>query len=268
MRSKLLHSVSSLCIPKQCVSVIGIQVGCSGSGIPALQLSTLTRCTVDTSSTSLAHNNLHSQCHQSMSNWNSASLSWQATKGFDTKGFTSLTSRWQAADAEAAGINPLMQTPAPAMQGTVLRPPGAAAAPTDRTAQAVLRKIKISPKKLNVFAKLIRRLHIDDALVQCQVAPNKAAKLCYKTLLSARDNAQKDKGLDPEKLRINKAFVGKGQHSKRMNTHARGRSGVRLVYHAHLTIILAEGRSKRVTRFRPPNAQWNKNKRKHAASTA
>lgn len=88
------------------------------------------------------------------------------------------------------------------------------------------------------------------------------------TLLSARDNAQKDKGLDPEKLRINKAFVGKGQHSKRMNTHARGRSGVRLVYHAHLTIILAEGRSKRVTRFRPPNAQWNKNKRKHAASTA
>lgn len=68
------------------------------------------------------------------------------------------------------------------MQGTVLRPPGAAAAPTDRTAQAVLRKIKISPKKLNVFAKLIRRLHIDDALVQCQVAPNKAAKLCYKVL--------------------------------------------------------------------------------------
>lgn len=87
-------------------------------------------------------------------------------------------------------------------------------------------------------------------------------------LLSARDNAEKDKGLDPEKLRIDRAFVGKGQHSKRMNTHARGRSGVRHVYHSHLTIILAEGKLKRVTRFRPPNAQWNKHKRSVSASVA
>ena len=87
-------------------------------------------------------------------------------------------------------------------------------------------------------------------------------------LLSAKDNAEKDKGLDPEKLRIDRAFVGKGQHFKRMNTHARGRSGVRHVYHSHLTIVLAEGKLKRVTRFRPPNAQWNKNKRTQIASAA
>ncbi len=91
---------------------------------------------------------------------------------------------------------------------------------------------------------------------------------CVQLLLSAKDNAEKDKGLDPEKLRIDRAFVGKGQHSKRMNTHARGRSGVRHVYHSHLTIILAEGKLKRVTRFRPPNAQWNKHKRSVPASVA
>lgn len=69
-----------------------------------------------------------------------------------------------------------MQTPGPAIQ--LPGPKADTAAPL--TAQAVLRKTKISPKKLNEFAKLVRRLHIDDALVQCQVAPNKAAKLCYK----------------------------------------------------------------------------------------
>lgn len=87
-------------------------------------------------------------------------------------------------------------------------------------------------------------------------------------LLSAKDNAEKDKGLDPEKLRIDRAFVGKGQHVKRLSMHARGRSGVRHKYHSHLTIILAEGNLKRVTRFQPPNAQWNKNKRSHVVNAA
>ena len=74
-----------------------------------------------------------------------------------------------------------MQTPAPVLPGPVSTSKGAAVQP-NRTAQAVLRKTKISPKKLNEFARLIRRMHIDDALVQCQVAPKKAAKLCYKVI--------------------------------------------------------------------------------------
>ena len=95
------------------------------------------------------------------------------------QGFTSTAAMWQTPETPAAGINPLMQTPAPVSAGSVSSQQDAAAQP-NRTAQAVLRKTKISPKKLNEFARLIRRMHIDDALVQCQVAPKKAAKLCYK----------------------------------------------------------------------------------------
>lgn len=95
------------------------------------------------------------------------------------QGFTSSAALWQNLDTPAAGINPLMQTPAPVSAGSASTQQVAAAQP-NRTAQAVLRKTKISPKKLNEFARLIRRMHIDDALVQCQVAPKKAAKLCYK----------------------------------------------------------------------------------------
>lgn len=97
------------------------------------------------------------------------------------QGFTSSTAMWQNENMPAAGINPLMQTPAPALAGSAPTPKDAAVQP-NRTAQAVLRKTKISPKKLNEFARLIRRMHIDDALVQCQVVPNKAAKLCYKVI--------------------------------------------------------------------------------------
>lgn len=97
---------------------------------------------------------------------------------------------WQIPDTPAAGINPLMQTPAPAFPGSASTPKDAAVQP-NRTAQAVLRKTKISPKKLNEFARLIRRMHIDDALVQCQVAPNKAAKLCYKVTETSQVVLQK-----------------------------------------------------------------------------
>lgn len=270
MSSRLLHSIGKSCLRHQPVGLLGVPL-CSAAFEPlAKQLNSIARCFATYNPTSLAQSSLHDQCNQSVacSPQSHASLSWHARQLTNIKGFTSFSSRSQAADVQSSGINPLMQTPAPAARGSVFVPPLAAAVQQDRTAQAVLRKTKISPKKLNEFARLIRRMHIDDALVQCQVAPNKAAKLCYKLLLSAKDNAEKDKGLDPEKLRIDRAFVGKGQHSKRMNTHARGRSGVRHVYRSHLTIILTEGKLKRVTRFRPPNAQWNKHKRSVAASVA
>lgn len=47
-------------------------------------------------------------------------------------------------------------------------------------AGAKLRGIRISPKKLNHFAKVIRRMHVEDALAQCQVSVKKAARFCAK----------------------------------------------------------------------------------------
>ena len=47
-------------------------------------------------------------------------------------------------------------------------------------AGAKLRDISMSEKKLNYFAKLIRRMHVDDALAQCSLQPKKAAGICAK----------------------------------------------------------------------------------------
>ena len=73
-------------------------------------------------------------------------------------------------------VNPLQQTPEPGVSSAV----GSKVPAPRQTAQAVLRGTMISPKKLNDFAEVIRRLHIDDALTQCQMSPRKAAQLCHK----------------------------------------------------------------------------------------
>lgn len=44
----------------------------------------------------------------------------------------------------------------------------------------MLRKTHISPQKLNDFARVLRRLHVEDALIQCEVSPKKAARICRK----------------------------------------------------------------------------------------
>ncbi len=44
-------------------------------------------------------------------------------------------------------------------------------------AGAKLRGISMSPKKINLFATLVRRMHVDDALAQCRLHPKKAGKI-------------------------------------------------------------------------------------------
>ena len=43
-----------------------------------------------------------------------------------------------------------------------------------------LRDIPISAKKMGMWTDVVRRKHIDDAIVQCEMAHKKAAKICLK----------------------------------------------------------------------------------------
>lgn len=42
---------------------------------------------------------------------------------------------------------------------------------------AKLRGIAMSPKKINLFATLVRGMHVEDALAQCRLHPKKAGKI-------------------------------------------------------------------------------------------
>ncbi len=87
----------------------------------------------------------------------------------------------------APGFNPLQMSPA-TLAGTIGSPTAAvpqpvasaAAASEPRRARAIARNLSISPQKLNDFATVIRRMHVQDAVLQCRYSVKKAAKIVEK----------------------------------------------------------------------------------------
>ncbi|KAE8802098.1 50S ribosomal protein L22 [Hordeum vulgare] len=106
--------------------------------------------------------------------------------------------------------------------------------------QAIKKDIKQSPKKVNLVAKLVRGMRVEDALLQLQVTVKRAAKTLYQVIHSARANAAHNHGLDADKLIVEEAFVGKGIYLKRLAYHAKGRCGVRERPRCRLTVVVRE----------------------------
>lgn len=108
------------------------------------------------------------------------------------------------------------------------------------TAQAVLRNIRVSPRKLNLVAEQIRGLKVSKALDVLAFSRKRIANEVYKTLTSAIANAENNHGLDIDTLVVNQAHVGKSIVMKRFQARAKGRGvGIKKPF-SHLTITLCE----------------------------
>lgn len=108
------------------------------------------------------------------------------------------------------------------------------------TVQAIKKGIKQSPKKVNLVAKLVRGMRVEDALLQLQVTVKRAAKTVYQVIHSARANAAHNHELDSDRLLVAEAFVGKGLYLKRVSYHAKGRSGIMVRPRCRLTVVVRE----------------------------
>ncbi|XP_019058611.1 PREDICTED: uncharacterized protein LOC109116862 [Tarenaya hassleriana] len=106
--------------------------------------------------------------------------------------------------------------------------------------QAVLMGIKQSPKKVNLVAALVRGMRVEDALMQLEVTVKRAAKTVYRVIHSARANATHNHGLDPDRLLVAEAFVGKGLFKKRISYHGKGKCGLKIRPECRLTVIVRE----------------------------
>jgi large subunit ribosomal protein L22 len=107
-------------------------------------------------------------------------------------------------------------------------------------AKAVLRKIRVSPQKLNLIAQQIRGKKVDAADTLLRFSNKRAASDVLKTLRSAIANAENNHGLDIDQLVVNEAHVGQSFALKRFQPRAKGRAGRIKKYFAHLTIVLKE----------------------------
>jgi large subunit ribosomal protein L22 len=107
-------------------------------------------------------------------------------------------------------------------------------------AKAILRNVRISPRKGRLVADLIRGKQVEQALSILRFTPKKAARLLIKTLRSAIANATDTQNIDPDKLYVKTTYVDGGTTWKRFTPRAHGRATPVRKRTSHFTIIVEE----------------------------
>jgi len=102
--------------------------------------------------------------------------------------------------------------------------------------KAILRNSRISPKKANVVAGLVRGKNVKDALALLKFVPKKGAKTLYKVIQSAASNAKNNFKQPLNELIITKILVTKGPTFKRSLPISRGRTHPILKRTCHITV--------------------------------
>ena len=110
----------------------------------------------------------------------------------------------------------------------------------DTEAQAITRNIRVSPRKLNLVAALIRGRRAQDAVATLTFSKRRIAQTVKKTLESAIANAENNHQLDVDRLVVSKAEVGRAMVMKRFHARGRGKSTRILKPFSRLRIVVRE----------------------------
>lgn len=110
----------------------------------------------------------------------------------------------------------------------------------DHSAMANLRMVRVSPRKLNLVAQMIRGKSVERALNELSFSPKRIALDVKKTLMSAVANAENNHELDIDKLYVSEATVGKALVMKRLDIRGRSKAGRIRKPFSHLRIIVSE----------------------------
>ncbi|MDE3016560.1 MAG: 50S ribosomal protein L22 [Pseudomonadota bacterium] len=143
-------------------------------------------------------------------------------------------------------------------------------------AKAVIRHLRVSPRKLNLVAGIIRGLDVSSALTQLAFSSKRIANDVRRGLQSAIANAENNHNLNVDSLYVKEAYIGKNLVMKRMHTRGRGKSARILKPFSNLTLIVGErgealklapkakkekARPKKISKETPQHAQGDKKKK-------
>jgi large subunit ribosomal protein L22 len=110
----------------------------------------------------------------------------------------------------------------------------------DTQAMAMAKVMRVSPRKLNLVAQMIRGMKAEQALNQLRFNRRQISNDVRKVLLSAIANAENNHDLDVDRLVVAEASVGKSLVMKRVRPRARGRAGRIVKPFARLRIVVQE----------------------------
>ncbi len=105
--------------------------------------------------------------------------------------------------------------------------------------QATSRHLRISPKKINLIAGLVRKKNVSDALDILRFTPKKGAYLLSKTIKSAASNAENNFKQNVNHLYVEEIIVGEGPMFKRSIPVSRGRTHPILKRTSHVKVRVA-----------------------------
>ncbi|MDJ0389741.1 50S ribosomal protein L22 [Roseomonas sp. E05] len=110
----------------------------------------------------------------------------------------------------------------------------------ETAAQAVTRNIRVSPRKLNLAAGLIRGKKAQDAVAILTFSKRRIAQTVKATLESAIANAENNHQLDVDRLVVERVEVGRAIVMKRFHARGRGKAARVEKWFSHLSITVAE----------------------------
>ena len=110
----------------------------------------------------------------------------------------------------------------------------------DSEAAAVASSIRVSPRKLNLIAGMIRGKDVERALTDLTFCKRRIAGRVKKVLQSAIANAENNHQLDVDRLFVAEAHVGRALVMRRLRARARGRVGRLRKPFSNLTIVVRE----------------------------
>ena len=107
-------------------------------------------------------------------------------------------------------------------------------------AKAYAKAIRVSPRKLNLVAQMIRGKDAATAIAELTFSRRRIAHEVKKVLEAAVANAENNHQLDVDRLYVKEATVGRALVMRRFHTRGRGRSARIEKHFAHLTVIVRE----------------------------
>ena len=109
---------------------------------------------------------------------------------------------------------------------------------SESEAMAVARNLRVSPRKLNLLAQMIRGKKVNQAIADLEFSRKRIAQDVRKCVMSAVANAENNHGLDVNDLVVSQAYVGKNLTITRFHARGRGRMSPIEKPFAQLTVVV------------------------------
>ena len=104
--------------------------------------------------------------------------------------------------------------------------------------RATARFVRISPKRMNIVAGLIRRKPFPVAAAELSLRGGRCARVLSEVLESAAANAYCNHSLDRAALIVSNVLIGQGPRLRRSRPRAFGRASPLLKPTAHITVVV------------------------------